>query len=135
MKKIISLLLIIILMCGCSKNDEVTEISYDLSSLNDTMAYAQLINIIKEPDEYLDKGIKLKGLYTANFNGFTHDYNYTITIQDNTQCCAQGIEFILKNDKDYPEENSEITLIGVLDLFEEGKHSYCYIKDAIIEQD
>lgn len=39
----------------------------------------------------------------------------------------------LENIKENPEDNSEITLVGVLDLFEEGKHSYCYIKDAVIE--
>lgn len=133
MKKIVIVLLLLLLSgCGGVK-EENTEITYDLSSLNDTMAYSQLINIIKDPDDYLGKGIRLKGIYSASFNPFSQSYNNTVTIQDNTQCCAQGIEFILKKGNSYPEDGTEITLCGVLDLYEEGKHSYAYLKDAVIE--
>ena len=134
MKRASDILLLLLLLSGCTiRKEETAEIVYDLSCLNDTMAYSQLIVIIKDPDEYLGKGIRLKGIYTANFNGYTNDYNHTLTIQDNTQCCAQGIEFILKDNKDYPHNGEEITVCGILDLFIEGKHSYCYIRDAVIE--
>ena len=109
----------------------------DLTALNETIAYSQLVNILKEPDEYLGTPIKVKGIYSAPFNGFSHVYNYTVTIQDNTQCCAQGIEFFLRNENDLsllPEEGELVTIKGTLDLFEEGKHAYCLISDAMIEQ-
>lgn len=134
MKRVLSILLLVLLISGCAGNkEENTEIAYDLSSLNDTMAYSQLIVIIKEPDDYLGNRIRLKGIYSAVFNGYTSSYNHMVTIQDNTQCCAQGIEFVLKKNGSYPKEGEVITLNGVLDLFEEGKHSYCYIRDAVIE--
>ncbi|MBR2788073.1 MAG: hypothetical protein IKD94_02815 [Erysipelotrichaceae bacterium] len=38
-----------------------------------------------------------------------------------------------RNKDSYPEEGEEITLHGALDLYEEGKHSYAYLKDAVIE--
>jgi hypothetical protein len=38
-----------------------------------------------------------------------------------------------RNKDSYPEEGEEITLHGVLDLYEEGKHSYAYLKDTVIE--
>ncbi len=134
MKKILGMILLAMLLCACNgKKEETAEISYDLSSLNETIAYSQLINIIKDPEDYLGKGIRLKGIYTANFNPFSKSYNYTVTIQDNTQCCAQGIEFILKDNASYPEKGEKITLSGVIDLFKEGKHSYVYLKDAVIE--
>ena len=101
------------------------------------IAYSQLVNILKEPDEYLGTPIKVKGIYSAPFNGFSHVCNYTVTIQDNTQCCAQGIEFFLRNENDLsllPEEGELVTIKGTLDLFEEGKHAYCVISDAMIEQ-
>ena len=126
------------LLCGCGQKEEKSEKpELDLTALNETIAYSQLVNILKEPDEYLGAPIKIKGIYSAPFNGFSHVYNYTVTIQDNTQCCAQGIEFFLRNENDLsllPEEGELVTIKGTLDLFEEGKHAYCVISDAMIEQ-
>ena len=125
-------ILLAMMLSGCSQKKEEKE-TLDLSLLNDTMAYSQLINIIKEPEEYLGTPVIVKGIYTAPFNGFSHQYNYTVTIQDNTQCCAQGIEFIMKDENDLdklPQEGETVKISGVLELFEEGKHSYCIISDA-----
>lgn len=124
----------LLLLCGCASKSPDKEV-LDLSLLNDTMAYSQLINIIKDPEGYLGTPVIVKGIYTAPFNGFTHEYNRTVTIQDNTQCCAQGIEFLLKKESDLeklPEEGETLKIEGVLELFEEGKHSYCIISDAQI---
>ncbi len=137
MKKRLMVTALLMFLCGCGaeKNPEKEQI--DLRVLNDTMAYSQLINIIKQPQDYLGSPILIRGIYTAPFNGFTHAYNYTVTIQDNTQCCAQGIEFILKKKSDLeklPAEGDMISISGVLQLFEEGKHSYCVIEDAQIEE-
>ncbi|MBQ1899548.1 MAG: hypothetical protein II153_01445 [Erysipelotrichaceae bacterium] len=135
-RRISAILLLLLMLSGCSKKEEEKE-TLDLSLLNDTMAYSQLINIIKEPDEYLGTPIIVKGIYTAPFNGFSHQYNYTVTIQDNTQCCAQGIEFIMKEEGDLdklPPEGEMVKISGVLELFEEGKHSYCIISDAAVTE-
>ncbi len=132
MRRKILVILLLMMLSGCSQKKEEKE-TLDLSLLNDTMAYSQLINIIKEPEEYLGTPVIVKGVYTAPFNGFSHQYNYTVTIQDNTQCCAQGIEFIMKDENDLdklPQEGETVKISGVLELFEEGKHSYCIISDA-----
>ncbi len=124
----------LLLLCGCASKSPDKEV-LDLSLLNDTMAYSQLINIIKDPETYLGTPVVIRGIYTAPFNGFSHQYNYTVTIQDNTQCCAQGIEFLLKKENDLeklPEEGETVKIEGILKLFEEGKHSYCIISDAQI---
>ncbi|MBQ6215907.1 MAG: hypothetical protein IJK53_00830 [Erysipelotrichaceae bacterium] len=60
-----------------------------------------------------------------------------MTIQDNTQCCAQGIEFIMKEEGDLdklPPEGEMVKISGVLELSEEGKHSYCIISDAAVTE-
>ena len=72
------------------------EIVFSEDVKKNQIAYSQLVNILKEPDEYLGTPIKVKGIYSAPFNGFSHVYNCTVTIQDNTQCCAKGIEFFLE---------------------------------------
>ncbi|MBQ9159592.1 MAG: ATP-binding cassette domain-containing protein [Erysipelotrichaceae bacterium] len=113
------------------------EIVFSEDVKKNQIAYSQLVNILKEPDEYLGTPIKVKGITSAPFNGFSHVYNYTVTIQDNTQCCAKGIEFFLRNENDLsllPEEGELVTIKGTLDLFEEGKHAYFVISDAMIEQ-
>lgn len=49
-------------------------------------------------------------------------------------CCAQGMEFILKGDyqypEDYPELGEEITVTGVFDTYQEGEFEYCTLRDA-----
>ena len=59
-----------------------------------------------------------------------------VFISDATACCSQGIEFVLTDDytypDDYPERGSEICVMGVFDLYEEGTYTYCTLRDAVI---
>ena len=139
MRRQLIVLILFLMLYGCSGKESQKMPELDLTDLSDTMAYSQLINIIKEPQDYLGKTIILTGIFTAPFNGFSHQYNYTVTIQDNTQCCAQGIEFLpqekLRFPDDFPEEGEMITVRGILSLFEEGKHAYCLIEDAVFEME
>ena len=142
LERIVKILLVtsFLLMTSCSSEKApVEEKTLDLRDFSDTMAYSQLLNIIKDPTDYLGDRIILTGVFTAPFNGFSHEYNYTITIQDNTQCCAQGIEFMPKKKMDYPDdfpgEGEMLSISGILTMFEEGKHGYVYIADAeLIEE-
>ena len=50
---------------------------------------------------------------------------------------CQGDRILFRNENDLsllPEEGELVTIKGTLDLFEEGKHAYCVISDAMIEQ-
>ena len=55
-------------------------------------------------------------------------------ISDATACCAQGIEFECKGEHtfpgDYPDENAEISVIGVFENYEENGYSYYRLKGA-----
>ena len=125
-------MVLLMFLCGCtakSSHDD-GQIDLDLTFLDDSLAYVQLVSIIKEPAEYIGKRIRLKGAHSTLFNGYSGSCYHECTIQDLTLCCAQGIEFTV-NDKNYPEEGEIIILSGTLDLFEEGKHSCCYVRDAV----
>ena len=88
----------------------------DLTKMSATMIYAEVFNMLIEPEDYINKILKMKG----NFQVFTNEQNteryYAVVIQDATACCQQGIEFIWAGDhaypQDYPKIGQEITVTG-----------------------
>ena len=53
-------------------------------------------------------------------------------IADAAACCAQGMEFVLKDDMEYPEMEADITVVGTFQLYEENGTTYCHLVDAKI---
>ncbi len=106
----------------------------DLSELSVTMAYSQVCNILAEPDKYFGKTVKMKGQFKYDHIAETNSNYYFCLITDVTACCAQGMEFILKDGyvfpDDYPQSGSEICVIGVFDVYKEGEQYYCALLDA-----
>ena len=51
--------------------------------------------------------------------------------------CAQGIEFVLKDERkfpdEYPSKGAEITVSGIFDIYKEGAYQYCQLIDAVTE--
>lgn len=60
-----------------------------------------------------------------------NDY-YACIIKDATACCAQGIEFQLK-DRAYPEEDAEITVSGIFSSYDIEGAVFYTLKDAVLE--
>ena len=56
---------------------------------------------------------------------------------DATACCAQGIEFVLRDEyafpDDYPADDSDITVVGVFDSYMEGQFIYYTLREAVLE--
>ncbi|MBR1741016.1 MAG: hypothetical protein IJ733_03930 [Lachnospiraceae bacterium] len=107
----------------------------DLTTLNSTMVYSEVYNIMAKPEDYIGKRIKMKGNFSV-FEGDKQRY-FSCIIQDATACCAQGLEFELKGEheypKDYPEENEEITVTGTFDTYDEDGYTYCVIRNAELQ--
>lgn len=114
------------------------EVSYDkvdtdLSVMNDTMAYAEFVNIINAPDKYKGKTIKAKGTFAvAQENGNTY---FACMLTDATACCSQPLEFVLadtarKYPADYPAVDSQITVVGKFGEYNEGGNVYYQLSDA-----
>lgn len=104
----------------------------DLAAMNATMVYAEVSNMMTTPKNYMGKIIKMKG----NFNVYetpARNY-YACIIADATACCSQGIEFVLRDVRKYPDEypaqGSEITVIGEFETYLEDGKTYCQLKDA-----
>ncbi len=109
------------------------EVDTDLSQMSSTMAYAEASNMLSEPDKYKGKIVKAKGVFAvSNDNGNTY---FACMLTDAAACCSQPIEFVLsdtsrKYPADYPEIDSEITVVGVFGTYNEGANQYCRLSDA-----
>lgn len=119
------------------------QIDLDLTKLSSTMVYAEVYNMMLSPDEYIGKTVKMTGSFTI-FQA-TDDYGQVIPdslyfaciIADAAACCAQGIEFVLEGDyaypDDYPELESNITITGEFQTYEENGRTYVHLVNATME--
>ena len=134
-----------LLFGGCSGNDtppsssgdasaEENKIDLDLTALSSTMIYAEVYNMTTAPDEYIGKRVKIKGIFASEPGDGR--YYFACIIPDATACCSQGIEFVLKDGRkypdEYPEEGSVITVTGVFGTYFEGQYMYCQLTDAVL---
>lgn len=107
-------------------------IDVDLTQMNATMVYAEVSNILFDPDAYIGKTIRMAGLTSSavgSNNGVTY---YAIVIRDATACCASGLEYVLKEGQKYPKDGVEAVVTGEFELYEEDGLLYCRLKDATI---
>lgn len=111
--------------------------SVDLTKMSATVCYAQVLDILSFPENYLGKTITMGGwfsIYESPVNGMIY---YACVIPDATQCCVNGIEFICKDERtypdDYPELGEDIRVVGTFETYEEDGYLYCRLKDATME--
>lgn len=110
------------------------EIDIDLTALSSTMVYSEVYDMMYTPENYVGKTIKMGGTFAYYHNEATDGYYFACIIRDATACCSQGIEFILAGDHvypdDYPAPGTEITVVGVFDIYTEDDYTYCTLRDA-----
>ena len=114
------------------KESDLDNIEIDITEMNSTMVYSQVYDMMVSPDDYLGKTVKMTG--TFNVSEGTDRYYFACVIQDATACCAQGIEFVLDGDyeypADYPPVGTDITVVGVFDSYYEGQSRYVQLIHA-----
>lgn len=114
---------------GASSKDPSLDV--DLTKMSATMVYSEVFDMMYKPEDYMGKKIKMQGELNAVYDEENNDIVFTCIIQDATQCCAQGVEFRLKEPPEvYPEGGSEITVVGTYDTYERDGTENCYLKDA-----
>ena len=110
-------------------------VDVDLTKLGSTMVYSEVYNMMNTPENYMGKRVRMKGAFAVAQGD--DKYYYACLISDATACCAQGIEFVLREERaypdDYPQEGTEITVTGVFDTYNEGERQYCQLVDATME--
>lgn len=137
MKKIIAVIISIIMtfsLSACGGSVGSGSIDVDLTALSTTMIYSEVSNMMTAPDDYIGKTIKMTGTMAAYYDETIDEYYQACVIADATACCQQGLEFKLKGNKtypdDYPEVDSEITVVGTFNTYEENGMTYARLEDA-----
>lgn len=106
-------------------------VDIDLTVLSSTMVYAEVYNIMTDPETYLGKTIKVRGPYYPDYDDQSGRCYHYIVIEDATACCAQGLEFIWIGNHaypgDYPAEGTRIEVTGVFGEYEEFGEIYYYL--------
>ena len=113
-------------------------VDVDLTTLSSTMVYAEVYNMLVNPDDYMGKTIKMRGAYYASYFDETKQYYHYVVIEDSAACCAQGLEFKWNGNNtypdDYPEDQTIIEVVGVFGRYSELDRSYTYISTDLITQ-
>lgn len=116
------------------------KIDVDLNNLNANVVYAQVFQMMTEPDKFIGKRIRMSGqfnVYAAeegNPSGVT-EY-YAIIIADAQACCQQGIEFVWPGHTypdGFPEVKSNASVTGIFEVYEENGNKYCRLIADTVE--
>ena len=116
-------------------------VDVDLTVLSSTMVYSEVYNMLYfYPEDYYGKNVKMTGQFNVyqwvDESGIVADMPvaYACIISDATACCAEGMEFVLKDDlaypDDHPELGTEITVIGEFQSYEENGVTWYHLVNA-----
>ena len=121
------------LNAGGAARREPPKVDLDLTKLSDTVAYATIFSMLTEPKNYLDKTVKIRGLF-GSFQDREGNVYCSVTLMDPTACCAAGLDCIFRSEyeypKDYPEIGAEVTIAGKFDVRRDGKKTGYSLIDA-----
>ena len=92
------------------------KVDIDLTRMSGTMVYAQVFQMVTEPEKYVGKRIKMKGVFSSYYDNEVKQRFYGCVISDALACCSQGLAFELskprKYSEGYPEEGDGIVIVG-----------------------
>lgn len=113
------------------------QIDLDMSLMSGTVAYAQVYQMMYEPEAYLGKIIRVTGFFDAFEDRETGIVYTSCVIPDAAACCAQGLEFIWAGDhpwpEAYPEPGASLTVTGRFETYIEDNWMYLRLADAEVE--
>lgn len=108
------------------------EIDVDLTRMSGTMVYGQVSGMMSMPEDYIGKTIRMRGQSYSSYYDSTDTTYYYIIISDATACCAQGLEYVLADNSAYPQDETEATVTGVFELYDELGVTYCRLAGATV---
>ena len=101
-----------------SQEAPAVSVDVDLTTLSSTMVYAEVFNMMMSPDDYIGKTIRMTGIFTVYQDPETNQVYCGVIVEYATACCAQGFDLVMPEDlsypQDYPDPESEITVVGTL---------------------
>lgn len=120
------------------KNSPDRPVDLDLTQMGSNMVYATIYQIVSKPEDYVGQKISIKGTYSVTWYEGTGQYYHFAFIQDAAACCQQGMEFVWGDGShvypdEYPEQNQDIIVTGIFELYEEEGYEYMRLADATLE--
>ena len=115
-------------------------VDYDLTQMSSDMVYATVYQMMATPEEYEGKTFRIEGNFYATYYEVTKKYYFYCVIQDATECCTQGMEFVWEDGThiypdEYPKDDAEIIVEGTFETYtEENQYVYCRLSNATLQQ-
>lgn len=101
---------------------------YDMTELDEKVVYMAVSDLIENPELYLGRTIRISGPCVSQcVNNKTY---HTVMFSNETDCSQLGVEFALKDDADYPEDYTTITVTGTFSSYQENGETYYHLSDA-----
>ena len=73
----------------------------------------------------------MEGQAASFYDEAAKETYYACIIQDATACCSQGLEYVLQDPENYPQDNEQITVVGEFQTYEAADGtSYCTLENA-----
>jgi hypothetical protein len=115
--------------CG-EKPKDGDAVDIDLSKMSTTMMYSYISNMIENPDDFIGKTVKARGVHDSFTDENTNITYHAILIYDSTTCCSQALEFVLEDETNYPSIDQTITIEGTFGTYTEGNNTYCCLNPS-----
>ena len=113
-----------------------TEGVIDISRLSADGAYDKCREIIESPGKYRNKVIRVSGIYNLYKDGTTGKEYPNCSVSDSTGVCVAGLEFILKEGTEYPQEGNLIVIQGTFGVYSEnGKKYYALTNTELLSEE
>ncbi len=106
-----------------------SDLDLDLTGMSDNMIYSAVSNMMNAPENYADKIVRFCGYFSTFKNDETGDMVNCCIIPDALACCANGLEFILR-EGEYPSEGQNITVTGIFRVYNVGGFNFCKVEEA-----
>ena len=114
-------------------------VDIDLTTMNATMVYSEVYDMLDKPSNYLNKIVKVAGPFRPYESTDPNSCYPAILVMDATACCGNGLEFLLygvprcsmSGGNGYPLYDEEATIVGRFETYLEGTDMYVHLIDAI----
>lgn len=117
-------------------SEKDASVDIDLTTMSSDMVYATVYDFMSNPDDYIGMTVKVSGTNGSSYYEETDKTYHYLWIADAAACCGQGLEYVL-NKGDYPADDSEQTVIGTFETYEEvwdGETlTYCNLVNAKVQ--
>ena len=109
-------------------------VDIDLTQMSGTMLYSQVNYMMYKPEEFVGQSVMVPGTFSAVYSEEEGRYYFGCLVRDRAACCVLGVEFELPEElsypEDYPEEEEEITVLGIFDTYKDGEYTYAVLRNA-----